>query len=403
ADEFNLRHSLHHNLHRDSLTAPLNSNVLLVTHTVDLTNSFSKYQKRAKSNTYLDQGESDLQAAIHERLQSQLGDERYKNTGLRESLLKDQALPKNPGRIIAIAPARPRKGTLTESLPCHVTFFEPKDLMSIFSPSAVAPPNDAFSSSPDLTGILVRLANMETSMKEIKEELKEIKEELKETKAKLKETTAKLKETTAKLKETTTQLVSANAKIESLEAKLASSDAKIETLEGQVANLTTENATLKVRIGHLEDEVAGYWETVSSFSDWVTVADTPRMDKIRIREILNRAQARFARLALPSAANETSITALSLIWRRHMESLGGSEQRFDFIKSSAGLVGLSSTMSDDFLREISAHSSALRSAGDQAAHPGAVSTTSLDALVSRAETSQQTLLRELVSVAFAEE
>ncbi|KAG6830184.1 hypothetical protein H0H93_014113, partial [Arthromyces matolae] len=132
-------------------------------------------------------------------------------------------------------------------------------------------------------------------------------------------------------------------------------------------------------------------------------ADTPRMDKIRIREILNRAQARFARLALPSAANETSITALSIIWRRHMESLGGSEQRFDFIKSSAPLTGLSLTMSDDFLREISAHSSALRYAGDQAAHPGAVSSTSLDALVSRAETSQQSLLRELVSVAFAEE
>ncbi|KAG6814982.1 hypothetical protein H0H93_011388, partial [Arthromyces matolae] len=88
-------------------------------------------------------------------------------------LKQDQVLPKNPGRIIAIAPARPRaEGTWTESLPAHITSFEPKDLMSIFSPSAVAPPNDAFPSSPDLTGILVRLANMETSMKEIKEELK---------------------------------------------------------------------------------------------------------------------------------------------------------------------------------------------------------------------------------------
>ncbi|KAG6843127.1 hypothetical protein H0H93_002157, partial [Arthromyces matolae] len=128
-------------------------------------------------------------------------------------LKKNQVLPKDPGRIIAIAPARPRKGTLLEKLPADVSPFEPKDLMSIFSPSAVAPPSDASSSSPDLTAILARLAALETSNKKqvdanrtqlevnrtqrqqitsLEEQLKETKEELKETKAKLDVANAKI-------------------------------------------------------------------------------------------------------------------------------------------------------------------------------------------------------------------
>jgi len=142
------------------------------------------------------------------------------------------------------------------------------------------------------------------------------------------------------------------------------------------------------RIASLEERRG--FEAISQNS--AVLRDASTIDSILIRELINQAQARLARLAgLPGAY--LADAGISLIWRQKLNTFGSEIDCIRYTTDTiAGLAG--PTISPQTIQELSSPTSALRTAGDQAAHP---EHPVFEALVARANDDQRPLLRELVS------
>ena len=97
---------------------------------------------------------------------------------------------------------------------------------------------------------------------------------------------------------------------------------------------------------------------------------------------------------LPGAADESYLADISLLWRQKLHSLGSEIKRIQYTEDTiAGLGG--PPVSRHTLRELSSPTSALRTAGDQAAYPDQL--LAFGPLIARAKEDQRPLLQELVS------
>jgi hypothetical protein len=123
------------------------------------------------------------------------------------------------------------------------------------------------------------------------------------------------------------------------------------------------------------------------------------MDSIRVRDLLNRAQAHLALLAQLPEATDAGIFYRSFLWRQKLFSLPDEAQRVRYTtqivddRSQASLQ-----VSTQVIKELANPSSELRTAGDLAAHPSNQMTAlGFDALIDRADERTKPFLRGLVA------
>jgi hypothetical protein len=126
--------------------------------------------------------------------------------------------------------------------------------------------------------------------------------------------------------------------------------------------------------------------------------DTETNDSIRVRELINHAQARLARLAgLPGVEDDSYLADISSIWRQKLWTFGSEVERICYTKDTITASGLAPpAVSHETMRELSSPTSELRTAGDKAAHPRH---SVYEGLIGRANEDKRSLLQELVSFA----